>query len=143
MKLHALLLVLALVSCEKRAELLEGAGNVKSPGGTWDVTVTSNSLNATHRKKTKIELGPGASATFTGGLAPGDWSLDKGAFVYFDGSDRMWAFDGTSHSFICEKKGGNVSGGSFETHDQPFPEQVLKRLPEPLAARYRARATKP
>ncbi|HVJ45136.1 MAG TPA: hypothetical protein VM511_02045 [Luteolibacter sp.] len=132
-----LALPLLLASCEKRAALLEGMGNVKSPGGTWDVTVESAALKVTHRKTTKIEIPEGPSVTFTGGMSPGEWATTKGAFVYFDQDDRLWAYDGAGHSFICEKTRDNVSSESFKSRKGPFPAEVIKRLPESLAAEYR------
>jgi hypothetical protein len=142
MKSHALLslLILSLASCEKRATLLEEVGTLKSPDGNCEAVLSAGSRGLTIRKV--IQRSTFGMATASSEVTPASWTNHPGAFVFFESDDRVWAFDGVEQSFIYVKRDKGSVSYSFDSYPGHFPSEVINRLPESLASKYRARTGK-
>lgn len=132
---------MSLASCEKHVNLLEGLGSLKSPDGNCEAVLSPGSRGLTiHRTTERNAFG----VTITGiAESPVDWTNHPGAFVFFESNDRVWAFNGLDQSFILIKKAQGGVSYAFETYPGDFPSEVIKRLPESIASKYRNRVGKP
>jgi hypothetical protein len=124
-------LVFAIASCERSSNELSGYGKIRSPQGKWEIELLADEpgLKLVKREGSAAENG----APF---YSPSDWSggSTKDAFVFVDSNEVVWAFDGSSKTFIFESTSSHSNTvWSLATCPHPIPSEFLKRLPAAVA----------
>ena len=79
------------------------------------------------------------SATGSATISPHDWRVSKGAFVFVEGDQRVWAYDGGANLFmLASTTGGLISYGPLN-FPCGLPDDVASRLLSPMRETTRER----
>lgn len=125
--------LLLATGCTPSGRLLEEEGKIKSPGGNWTVELLSVEPGLIVSDRHARELWPRSGIRLTSKkVTPDDWKNFPGAFVYFDGEDRVWAYNGEDRTFIYERRPESDTAWTITTWPHPIPEEVRARLPDSL-----------
>ncbi len=100
--------------------LIELTGGHDSVCGRWHIVVSPED-GSLHTSK--------LSATGSATISPYDWRVSKGAFVFVEGDQRVWAYDGRANLFMLAATTGGLI--SYGPHSFPcgLPDEVASRLP--------------
>ena len=105
------------------SSVVNAFGQHKSPGGSWSIEVS-----ASDKHLFVSRLGAVKSA-----VSSPTWTARPGWFAFFEGEERVWAYDGETDLFIVEKidrpMGGSRIWGLSPYPWQP-PDEVYGRLSE-------------